>query len=642
MSQPHQRRKNVLVSSTRLSHVIMALAETISRKIHRLGLVPKFIQLLPALSLALALASVAWILALPLEGNYRTTYISENALMPAQATSYFRELEWNLVRGYRQEVRDFAHWPLAARNAEVAHWMNDIGLKTAYHQHGNELTLYAVMHAPRGDHTELMVVAVPWTTSDARYNEGGVALAASLALYFSKMSVWSKNIIFVFPSDGHVALRLWVEAYHTLLPLTAGSIDAAIVMEFAGSSDYFRYFEIAYEGLNGQLPNLDLMNTANLIGYHEGLKYLIQGASIEDLDRNTYWTRLSILVKGIFRLVLAGLTKPTPGCEAFSGWQIQAITIKACGTDGGPDVTQFGRIVDSTLRLVNNLLEKFHQLFFFYLMLSPRYFVSIGTYLPLACLVAGSYAFSALGCLLNSGVLQAAFAAQVGPLLLYFTASTAVCYLLAMGLPALTRLAARNEDSQLQTVTFILMALTLLTVVVALLPLYNQVNRRYYRMPAPLAFLLIALSLFFIGMLIFTLLIVHFTLAICIGLCALPLTWIQPVVSTRSVVSSESTAKRDPLSEMVAWIRRHKSTIQVMLCLFCSSPFFVLYLVGSLVYDQQDGVVALMRGLLTSWDELQCWTWFVVVLGWFNAWLCVGICCAFGDFGAANVKLKSS
>ena len=34
------------------------------------------------------------------------------------------------------------------------------------------------------------------------------------------------------------------------------------------------------------------------------------------------------------------------------------------GTEG-KDVTQFGRIVDSTFRSVNNLLEKFHQSFSF-------------------------------------------------------------------------------------------------------------------------------------------------------------------------------------------------------------------------------------------------------------------------------------
>ena len=72
------------------------------------------------------------------------------------------------------------------------------------------------------------------------------------------------------------------------------------------------------------------------------------------------------------------------------------------GTEG-KDVTQFGRIVDSTFRSVNNLLEKFHQSFFFYLMLSPKHFVSIGTYLPSAVLLAVSYALSSVSAVVVAG-----------------------------------------------------------------------------------------------------------------------------------------------------------------------------------------------------------------------------------------------
>ena len=250
----------------------MALAETISRKVHKLGLIPKFIRLLPVISFTLALGSVVWLLALPLDGNYRNTYISENALMPSQVNSYFRESEWNFVRGYREEIKLIEHSSFNEKNSLVEKWLTDIGLVTAYHQNGSANdTLYAIMHAPRGDDTEAMVLTVPWVTSEGEYNEGGLALAAGLARYFSKMSIWSKNIIFVFPQDSHAVLRSWVEAYHTTLEQTAGSIDAAIVLEYGKNGDYFDYFEMYYEGLNGQLPNLDLLNTISNVAYHEGI-----------------------------------------------------------------------------------------------------------------------------------------------------------------------------------------------------------------------------------------------------------------------------------------------------------------------------------------------------------------------------------
>ena len=113
-----------------------------------------------------------------------------------------------------------------------------------------------------------MALVVPWTNSDNEYNEGAMSLAVALARYFTKMSIWSKNIIFVFPETGHRPLRSWVEAYHTVLD-TAGSIEAAIIMEYGKNGDYFEYYDMFYEGLNGQLPNLDLLNTANVMTYHE-------------------------------------------------------------------------------------------------------------------------------------------------------------------------------------------------------------------------------------------------------------------------------------------------------------------------------------------------------------------------------------
>ena len=40
------------------------------------------------------------------------------------------------------------------------------------------------------------------------------------------------------------------------------------------------------------------------------------------------------------------------------------------------------RVIESTLRSINNLLERFHQSFFFYLMPSSNHYVSIGNYMP--------------------------------------------------------------------------------------------------------------------------------------------------------------------------------------------------------------------------------------------------------------------
>ncbi|CUM64816.1 uncharacterized protein PRCAT00002430001 [Priceomyces carsonii] len=590
----------------------MALAETILRKVHKLGLISKLIRLLPTFSLLLMVSSILWLFYLPLDGNYRNTYISENALMPAQVTSYFRESEWNFVRGYRHEIHLIEEEPIDKKNKIIEEWLKDIGLVTTYHK--NERyhdTLYSVMHAPRGEDTEAMVLVAPWITSDGEFNEGGIALSLALARYFSKMSIWSKNIIIVYPENAQFPLRSWVNAYHTSLDVTAGSIEAAIIIEYAKNGDYFDYYEVMYEGLNGQLPNLDLLNTAILIGTQEGLKCCIQSTPVDELEKNTYYTRVRTLFQGVISLVLSGLKKNTPGCEAFSGWQIQAFTLKAKGSRGPHDVTQFGRIVDSTFRSVNNLLERFHQSFFFYLLLSPRNFVSIGTYLPSAVLVAISYALSSLSCLLNCNVQNNEHLTAISQLLTLFTSLEVFNLVLSLVLPLILRLSQSGDD----LVAYIAGSLFGISILLSLGPFFEVPKR--IRLKRTLAYSLMALSLFFISMLITTLLIVNFSLAMVIGFLSFPMSFIHTTIG-------EQYASGANLSKKL------RAKLKIALCLIASNPFVIVY-----IYDISSlapGEFPLLRGLLTSWDELQCWTWFLVMLGWFTAWLGVCMACWLGEF----------
>lgn len=596
----------------------MALAESFLRKVHKLGLLPKIVRALPLVSFLLAIASVGWLLVLPIEGQYRNTYISENALMPGQVTSYFRESEWNIVRGYRLEVNKWDFDNAVLSNPILESWLQDIGLKVSHHIDRNTKTdtMYAVMHAPRGDNTESMVLVVPYFTSDSEANVGAFAIAPALARYFSRMSIWQKNIIFVFPKDTHTVLRSWVEAYHTELDVTAGSIEAAIIIEYASDSDNFHHMELSYEGLNGQLPNLDLINTATTIARNENIQVSIQDSPDDQLERNDYYSRLRTLFRGIAKLASSGLRRNSPGCESFSGWQIQAITIKAVGV-GGPDVTQFGRIVDSTFRAVNNLLEKFHQSFFFYLMLAPLNFVSIGTYLPSAALLAVSFVISSLYCL-ASGVSATEYLLSSGTLLGIFTAIELICLAVAFVMVKLVVVSECPDSiASIVIVTFIGV-----TIVASLASIFSQ--SMTFRFSKTVSYLLIAFSLYVIALLITSLLIVHFALAFSIGICALPLTFVLPLI-TLKVSNKESELKVNA---------------KIALCLLVSSPFTAISLFAY-IYDggKFKQVVALTRSLLTAWDEMQCWTWFVIALGWLPAWIAITVACIFGDFkGATKTK----
>lgn len=554
----------------------MALAEAVLRKVHKLGLVPKIVRLLPLMAAALVVASVGSLMYLGVDGQYRNVYISENALMPSQVMSYFRESEWNIVRGYREEVHKLEGADLAERCAVVEDWFKRLGYVTSYYDD----TLYTILHAPRGDDTEAMVLTVPWTIAeDDEFNEGAIALATAMARYFKRMSIWSKNIIFTFPKDAQ-ALRDWVEAYHTTLKDTAGSIDAAIVIEYGKNGDNFEYIEVEYEGLNGQLPNLDLINTLTNIAYNEGIHTSIQGTPGEELTKNTYGTRIRTLFRGLANLVLVGLKRRSAGCEAFSGWQIQAMTIRAKGTKGPADVTQFGRLVDSTFRSVNNLLERFHQSFFFYLMLSPKNFVSIGTYLPSAVLMAVVFALSSLNRLVRIPQTVASAGANISRALVFYTA--VVAYSFAVG-EALPRAVLSNV---VPAEPVALWGMVLFSVALIMVP------AKLRTFEVPYAEFLHAVFLFHISMLIIALLIVHFALALFIAVIALPLAFL-------GLVANRAKAH---------------------FLLFLANPFTVVFLVDQFVVPG-----GISHGLLTSYAKLQCWTWPLLIWGYFPAWLGIAI-----------------
>ncbi|KAI3404121.2 GAA1 [Candida oxycetoniae] len=545
----------------------MALAENVLRKIHKLGLIPKTIKHLPRISGVLVIFSIVWLLTLAQDGNYRNCYISENALMPGQVHSYFRESEWNIVRGYREEVSKLENSSIEERNAIVSQWLDDFGLQVSCYD--SERVLYAIMHASRGENTEAMALVVPWINSDLEYNEGGIALALALMRYFNRISVWSKNIILVVPPDGKRSLRAWVEAYHTSLDDTAGSIEAAVVMEYGKQGDGFEYYDMFYEGLNGQLPNLDLLNTANIVGHNEGISCSIQGISGRVCN---YTNKLKTLFKGILKLVTAGLID-VHGHEAFSGWQIQAFTIKARGTQGH-DVTQFGRIVDQTFRSVNNLLEKFHQSFFFYLMLSPKHFVSIGTYLPAAVMLALSYAVSALDAVLNSNVVIKDIAQDLTKMII-LVVSVQLCCVIASVI-----VLHHCSASLIQTLQLILSGVGAIIV-----------NKKV-KLSTSACYSLMAFALLSISFMIIALLIVHFALAYVIGILAVPLTFVPTIIKKKRALT--------------------------ILCLIVSNPFLLIF-IGGRVSGNKD----FLLNIVQAWVDLQSWTWFIIMLGWFPAWLII-------------------
>ncbi|PHH67582.1 hypothetical protein CDD82_1306 [Ophiocordyceps australis] len=247
---------------------------------------PRILKFPPYLSLLCITIGIAWLFLLPIENYSRRTYISENALLPGQVHTYFGGSERNVFRAYGQELEALADESNHSINDKLETMLEGVGIKVGrqnytYHSAGQIYSgenLYGILQAPRGDATEAIVLVAAWKSIEGELNRNGVALALTLARYFRRWSLWSKDIILVVPPDSKIGTQAWVDAYHDAhdanwvasLPLKSGALQGAIAIDYPWQQR-FEGIHIIYDGTNGQLPNLDLINSIiNIAGGQMG------------------------------------------------------------------------------------------------------------------------------------------------------------------------------------------------------------------------------------------------------------------------------------------------------------------------------------------------------------------------------------
>ena len=376
------------------------------------------------------LGGIIWILLLPLNQYSRQTYISENALLPGQVHTYFGGSEQNIFRAYKHELQavvptepvlGYTIKKKPSHNItlsdegvgdKVQELFHNAGLKTgrqrySYTSSGKTYSgenVYAIIHAPRGDGTEAIVIVSALKNILGQGNINGVTLLISLARYFKRWSLWSKDIIFLVTPDSDTGPQAWVDAYHSThdpglvedLSLKSGALQGAVCIDYP-LEHRFERLHVAYDGINGQLPNLDLVNTAISIASGQmGIGTMIQSM---DKHANDYPDRVRTLFKGMASQALGHATGPH---SVFMPYHVDAITLTTIG-EGWQDEMALGRTVESICRSLNNLLEHLHQSFFFYLLMQSNRFVSIGTYLPSAMAIAASFTIMAIHLWAKSG-----------------------------------------------------------------------------------------------------------------------------------------------------------------------------------------------------------------------------------------------
>ncbi|KAI8139216.1 Gaa1-like protein [Fennellomyces sp. T-0311] len=358
------------------------------------------------LSILLFFVGIAWILLLPYEGFNRKTYISENALLPGQVNVYYGYNDILTAENYRYELsnRIRADVDSESRARYILDEFRSMGFDAAL-QHFNTsdgagVNAFAVYHAPRSDGKEALVLSAPWLSRTGEYNYNGIAALLSLSKLFKRNVYWSKDIILLVTDKGMVGTQSWVDAYHgtgqesfsSMVMPRSGVIQGVVNIDFPGTQDY-ESLGIFFEGVNGQLPNLDLINTINSVCTRTARVPLTLHDDIPRSFNGKSWGPYvqSLLHMGR-TMQYQALGHPSSDAGLYLRYKIDAVTIHGIRSSnnlhGLFGFHKIGVLLESTFRSLNNLLEHFHQSFFFYLLLRPNRYVSIGDYMPPIILAA--------------------------------------------------------------------------------------------------------------------------------------------------------------------------------------------------------------------------------------------------------------
>nr|XP_046913938.1 glycosylphosphatidylinositol anchor attachment 1 protein-like [Dermatophagoides farinae] len=269
------------------------------------------------------------------------------------------------------------------------------------------LNLYAIFRAPRAASTESIVISAPYRSPS---NPNGstlpsIALMYSLAKFFLAKNYWAKDIIYLISGNELLGIQAWLQSYQGLenrfdqylqsdvLLAKAGAIQAALNLELQSFSP--PYVQVKLEGLNGQLPNLDLFNVAVELCNREAVPVVYHGESFYMTENE--WENWKRKARTMVSMMATQATMlPTGAHGLFQKYAISAITLEASDRRAKYVMVnglQLGRSIEGIVRSLNNMMEKFNRSFYFYLLASTRRFISISSYmivfgllaLPLAC-----------------------------------------------------------------------------------------------------------------------------------------------------------------------------------------------------------------------------------------------------------------
>jgi len=337
---------------------------------------------------------IVWLFLLASSEFNSRAYVSENALLPGLVeTSYsedsvafklYGELKKICTKDiYRQ--RDWISQNLISAGLEVYHQNFSCGDKGVGGQN-----IYGILRSPRSSGVESLVLNVP-----QKYgcdSNGGLAMMLSIVRHFMFQNFWAKDIVFLITEHDSCGVEAWLGSYHgeplkgvVASDLTghAGKIQAALVIDFNHES--FRGVDVQFEGINGLLPNLDLLHVVFHVARMEGVlaKLNNQDSYYGFADQFEDYKRC---ITSLCKMILRQATGFPSGVHGhYLKYRIEAVTLKESTTGERSNEARFGqvgRIIEGIFRSFNNLQEHFHQSFFMYLLPASDRYISIALYMP--------------------------------------------------------------------------------------------------------------------------------------------------------------------------------------------------------------------------------------------------------------------
>lgn len=316
--------------------------------------------------------------------NSEHTRISEHALMPGLVTEKFDKdgLAVEYLQGLRvNSNKQHFICEKMKRAGLLCHTQKWWSITRVMNESGTNA--YAVLRAPRATGVEAILFAVDLSEREA------TAMMMAYAAFARQQIYWARDLFFVFVDGGAAGMDAWLSQYHLVqhaalgaYPLNemGGVMIGGVVMKthiMGTSRDPFVLIELNH--LNGQLPNLDLFNSVVRIASKGvfALQSVVYG--IRDKEMGGKDWHILVPLRAMYTQAFIAIE----GLHSVMGkYGIQALTVATPSFKTYP-LRQSTRVLEALARSFNNVLERFHQSYFLYILTSPDNFVSIAYFMPI-------------------------------------------------------------------------------------------------------------------------------------------------------------------------------------------------------------------------------------------------------------------